>query len=72
VTDTDFYEPEGPLTTFFRSGSATRTIDVWSQRIASFRTADIVSIRQTDSGSLVHPSAQNLDGDRPALTVVPA
>ncbi len=72
VTETDFYEPEGPLTTFFRSGSATRTIDVWSERVASFRTAEIVSICQSDVRSQVHPSAQNLDGDRPALTVVPA
>lgn len=80
VTDADCYQPEGPLTTFFRSGSSSRTIDVWSERVASFRTADIVSIRQRTDPVPRHPAAGNLGtdrsadlrGDRPALAVVPA
>lgn len=80
VSGADCYQPEGPLTTFFRSGSSSRTIDVWSERVASFRTGDIVSIRQRRRPLPRHPSAQNLPNhrsesklaDRPALAVVPA
>ncbi len=72
VTDADTYQPEGPLTTFFRTGSSSPRIDVWSERVASFRTVDIVSIHQTTLDEPVHPSAQNLETDRPKLSVVPA
>ncbi|NNF54978.1 MAG: hypothetical protein HKN03_11120 [Acidimicrobiales bacterium] len=68
VLDATTYEPEGPLTTFFRSGSSSRTIDVWSVRVASFRTADIVSIRQVQFPTRQHPSAQNVTA--PVLSVV--
>lgn len=68
VADATTYEPEGPLTTFFQSGSSSRTIDVWSVRMASFRTADIVSIRQWEEPTTRHPSAQNLD--TPVLSLV--
>ncbi len=68
VLDATTYEPEGPLTTFFRSGSSSRTIDVWSIRVASFRTADIVSIRQLQCPTRQHPSAQNVGG--PVLSIV--
>ncbi|MBT8241946.1 MAG: hypothetical protein KJN63_12040, partial [Acidimicrobiia bacterium] len=66
VTDADTYQPEGPLTTFFRTGSSSPTIDVWSERVASFRTADIVAIHQQTHQRPVHPSAQNLDPRLPA------
>ncbi len=80
VAGADCYQPEGPLTTFFLSGSSSRTIDVWSERVASFRTGDIVSIRQRSRPVPRHPSAQNIrhratagdPGHRPALAVVPA
>lgn len=80
VAGADCYQPEGPLTTFFLSGSSSRTIDVWSQRVASFRTGDIVSIRQRSRPAPLHPSAQNIrhrtiDGElgrRATLAVVPA
>jgi hypothetical protein len=78
VTDADTYQPEGPLTTFFRTGSASPTIDVWSERVASFRTVDIVSIHQHTPQRPTHPSAQNLPtglpcrAERPQLSVVPA
>lgn len=78
VVGADCYQPEGPLTTFFLSGSSSRTIDVWSERVASFRTADIVSIRQERRSAPRHPAAQNLHRSRPdpairpALAVVPA
>ena len=81
VTDADTYQPEGPLTTFFRAGSSNPTIDAWSERVASFRTVDIVSIHQRTLDRPLHPSAQNLDptpatesghNERPLLSVVPA
>lgn len=46
VDGADAYQPEGPLTTFFCRGSSRATIDSWSLRVASFRTADIVAIRR--------------------------
>lgn len=46
VDEADAYQPEGPLTTFFCRGSSRATIDSWSVRVASFRTADIVAIRR--------------------------
>ncbi len=83
VTDADTYQPEGPLTTFFRTMSSSPTIDAWSERVASFRTTDIMSIHQCAlEPSPVHPSAQNLErhqpsvrsalDNRPVLSVVPA
>ena len=41
----DTYEQEGPLTTFF-STSGREYVDSWAVRLASFRTADIASIRR--------------------------
>lgn len=46
IDGADAYQPEGPLTTFFRAGSSRTTIDSWSTRLASFRTADIVAVRR--------------------------
>ena len=45
IVDADAYQQEGPLTTFFAIDSARTTIDSWSRRIASFRTADVVAVR---------------------------
>lgn len=40
----DAYQQEGPMTTFFRTGPERRTIDSWSTRVASVRTADVLFI----------------------------
>lgn len=45
IDGVDAYQQEGPLTTFFSMGSDRRVIDSWSTRVASFRTADIVTVR---------------------------
>lgn len=45
VERVDAYQQEGPLTTFFAVGSDRLVIDSWSTRVASFRTADIVTVR---------------------------
>ena len=46
VDGADAYQPEGPLTTFFTTGSSRQAIDSWSVRVASYRTADIVAIQR--------------------------
>ncbi len=46
VEGADAYQPEGPMTTFFSSGSSRCTIDSWSTRIASYRTADVVAVQR--------------------------
>jgi len=46
IDGVDGYEPEGPMTTFFRSGSSRQVIDSWSVRVASVRTADIAVVRR--------------------------
>ncbi len=45
VQRVDAYQQEGPLTTFFTVGADRLVIDSWSTRVASFRTADIVTVR---------------------------
>jgi hypothetical protein len=46
VTGATAYQPEGPLTTFFASNSSRGVIDSWATRVASFRTADLISVRR--------------------------
>jgi hypothetical protein len=48
VPGADTYTQEGPLTTFFRTDPGRRVIDCWSERLASFRTADVTRIRRLD------------------------
>jgi hypothetical protein len=45
VEGADAYVQEGPLTTFFQGRDGRAVLDSWSRRVASFRTADIVSVR---------------------------
>jgi len=47
VTGVDAYQQEGPLTTFFALDSQRFVIDSWSTRVASFRTADIITVRRS-------------------------
>lgn len=46
VDGADAYQQEGQMTTFF----ATRrgVVDSWATRIASYRTAEVLSIRRTE------------------------
>ncbi len=46
IDTADAYQPEGPLTTFFSTGSNRTVLDSWSTRIASFRTSDIIAIHR--------------------------
>lgn len=45
IKGADTYQQEGPLTTFFQTRPGRTVIDCWAQRLASYRTADIVRIR---------------------------
>ena len=45
VEGADAYVQEGPLTTFFQGRDGRAVLDCWARRLASFRTADIVSVR---------------------------
>lgn len=45
------YQPEGPLITFFSSGSSRQSIDSWTTRLASYRTADIISIERSQEAA---------------------
>lgn len=49
VEGADAYQQEGPLTTFFALRGERQVIDSWSIRLASFRTADIITIRRCSS-----------------------
>lgn len=49
----DAYQPEGAMTTFFATGSTRCSIDSWSTRIASYRTADITSVQRIGSQAIV-------------------
>ncbi len=64
VVGANAYQPEGPMTTFFSTGSSRGTIDSWSVRVASYRTADIVSIQRTVA------RAAERSSHRPALVAV--
>ena len=46
VVGADAYDLDGPLTTFFTSASAKETLDAWSTRLASFRSADVLMVRR--------------------------
>lgn len=43
------YAPDGQMTTFYRCRDDRETIDAWSIRIASFRTADIRRIVRVET-----------------------
>ena len=58
------YVQEGPLTTFFSSARRRSTIDSLSERVASFRTADIRRILRRDPQPL--PSLVNGHEDESA------
>ncbi len=45
----DAYQPEGPLTTFFTVDSSRAIIDSWAQRVASFRTGDLIAVQRHDA-----------------------
>lgn len=47
VEDADGYQQEGPMTTFFVGDGPHARLDSWAERLASFRSADILMIRRS-------------------------
>jgi hypothetical protein len=45
VDGADAYELEGPLTTFFTTSSRIHRLSSWSERVASFRTDRVLTVR---------------------------
>lgn len=54
------YQPEGPMTTFFVTGSSRLAIDSWSTRVASYRTADIVAIQRCPEAAASRPALEGV------------
>jgi len=48
IADADAYQQEGPMTTFFAMGAGRQVVDCWSERVASFRTSEIIIIRRVE------------------------
>lgn len=44
VDGADAYQPDGPFTTFFAFDEGRTTVDCWSIRVASIRSAEIVAV----------------------------
>lgn len=53
IDEATSYQPEGPLTTFFTSGSTRQALDSWATRLASYRTADIVAIERKEQAAVL-------------------
>jgi hypothetical protein len=70
VVGANAYQPEGPMTTFFATGSARGTIDSWSVRVASYRTTDIVSIVRSDAAAEPAFGADTARHRAPSLVAV--
>jgi len=60
VDGADAYVQEGPLTTFFQGQDGRYVLGSWTRRLASFRTADIVSVRWVPG-----TGSAELTGDNP-------
>lgn len=54
IDNADAYKPDGQLTSFFALGEGRSTIDSWSTRVASIRTAEIVAVRRQPAPEGVH------------------
>lgn len=53
VENATSYQPEGPLTTFFSTGSSRQSLDSWATRVSSYRTSDIIAIERTVGAAFV-------------------
>lgn len=60
IEGADAYQQEGPMTTFFQTGSGRNVVDTWSTRVASFRTSEVIVIRRLDP---VAARLEVLDGE---------
>jgi hypothetical protein len=51
VDGADAYQQEGQMTTFFATRPERHVVDCWSERVASFRTAEILIVRRAAVGT---------------------
>jgi len=71
ISGADAYQAEGPLTTFFLTDGSNRSINSWSERLGSVRTAEIRSIRRIQAAGpedSPEPDGRHPDPVRPAAT----
>jgi hypothetical protein len=60
IAEADAYQQEGPMTTFFRTGSGRQVVDTWSTRLASFKTSEIIAIRRLEEPTALAPVVADL------------
>lgn len=60
IDGADAYQPDGPFTTFFALEEGRSAVDCWSVRMASIRSAEIVSVWRRENrvdSRKAHPPA---------------
>ena len=50
IDGADAYQPDGPFTTFFALEPGRTTVDCWSMRVASIRSAEILAVWRRAGG----------------------
>ncbi|MCB0976293.1 MAG: hypothetical protein KDB02_02430 [Acidimicrobiales bacterium] len=60
IDGADAYQQEGQMTTFFANASGRTTVDTWSTRVASFRTAEIIAIRRLEPVTVLGEVSENV------------
>jgi hypothetical protein len=68
IPGVDAYQQEGQMTTFFRLSPGRRVVDAWSERVASFRTSEIVAIRRVEDLTLPEAEAVAVAVAEPAAS----
>jgi hypothetical protein len=56
VDGADAYQQEGQMTTFFATRPERHVVDCWSERVASFRTAEILIVRRAATAAAAAPA----------------
>jgi hypothetical protein len=51
IEGADAYQPDGQFTTFFAFESGRTTVDCWSVRLASIRSAEIVAVWRREAAA---------------------
>ena len=57
IDGADAYQQEGQMTTFFATRPNRHVVDCWSERVASFRTAEVLIIRRVTGSATEIPLA---------------
>lgn len=65
IEGADAYQQEGPMTTFFQTGSGRNVVDTWSTRLASFRTSEVMIVRRLEAATQGQGDVASVDGQFP-------